>query len=389
MKMLSEVSQAMTEFPEQMFRGKLAQKTLMKAVVSIVCMADMLYGPGAYAAGWSQNLGAKPVELPLGLKFGEVYEGAIRSTNSNYMNGIELKRCDAVITNNWLGFEEIVVMMTGKRRVDGVFGTKSGFKDFDEAMINLVTLKETLSQKYGINFMGDMEPKTMGSNRSLYIMGSGAGDESVTLHADSWRKDGEGKPRIDLSIGIHSQAAARIESKELEAETASLRAAIKAVFGVDFDTPQPKAFWGFEWEKLPEPIEGLTEWRRATSHVIDAKNGNMIESVAFRRVFDGDVSSAELEAAAQRIVVALEEAYGQKLPDESKNLRLGKDYGVPAAYDATGHGANQHFVAYGAVGTLIVSIEYAEPRYALRGGKYVLVFKGGVQFSVARTGWMK
>ena len=46
-------------------------------------------------------------------------------------------------------------------------------------------------------------------------------------------------------------------------------------------------------------------------------------------------------------------------------------------------------VAYGAVGTLIVSIEYAEPRYALREGKYELVFKGGVKFSVSRAGWMK
>ena len=65
-------------------------------------MAGMMHGLGAYAAGWSQNLDAKPVELPLGLKFGEVYEGAIRSTKSDHMNGIELKRCDAVITNAWL-----------------------------------------------------------------------------------------------------------------------------------------------------------------------------------------------------------------------------------------------------------------------------------------------
>ena len=76
-----------------------------------------MHGLGAYAAGWSQNLDAKPVELPLGLKFGEVYEGAIRSTKSDHMNGIELKRCDAVITNDWLGFKEIVVTMTGKRRI--------------------------------------------------------------------------------------------------------------------------------------------------------------------------------------------------------------------------------------------------------------------------------
>ena len=51
---------------------------LIKILFPVVCIAGMMHGLGAYAAGWSQNLDAKPVELPLGLKFGEVYEGAIR-----------------------------------------------------------------------------------------------------------------------------------------------------------------------------------------------------------------------------------------------------------------------------------------------------------------------
>ena len=93
--------------------------------------------------------------------------------------------------------------------------------------------------------------------------------------------------------------------------------------------------------------------------------------------------------APRRIAAALEKAYGQKLPDVTKNLTSGKDRGIPAAYDTRNYGENQHYVAYGAVGTLIVSIEYAEPRYALREGKYELVFKGGVKFSVSRAGWMK
>ena len=50
---------------------------------------------------------------------------------------------------------------------------------------------------------------------------------------------------------------------------------------------------------------------------------------------------------------------------------------------------NQYFVAYGAVGSLFVTVEYAEPRYALRNGKYELVFKGGVKFSASRVGWMR
>ena len=86
----------------------------MWAVFSVICMAGMLHGLEASAAGWSQNLDAKPVELPPGLKFGEVYAGATKPKRSNYINGVELKLYEAVITNNWLGFEEIVVMMTGK-----------------------------------------------------------------------------------------------------------------------------------------------------------------------------------------------------------------------------------------------------------------------------------
>ena len=80
---------------------------------------------------------------------------------------------------------------------------------------------------------------------------------------------------------------------------------------------------------------------------------------------------------------------GGALPDDRKNLPKENDRGIPAAYDAEVHGANQHYVAYGAVGSLVVSIEYAEPRYALREGKYELVFKGGVKFSASRIGWIK
>lgn len=363
--------------------------TLIRSAFSVVCMAGMLHGLEASAAGWSQNLDAKPVELPQGLKFGEVYKGAARPTRSNYMNGIESKRCEAVITNSWLGFEKIVVMMTGKQRVDGVLGTRGDFKDFDEATTNLVILKETLSQKFGISFSGDTRPKTVGDGQSWSLMGIGSGDETVSLSAETWEKKGESKPKIYLSLSICSQLAKKIEAKELEAEAASLRSAIKEVFGIDFDTPQPKPLLGFDWEKLPTPIEGLTEKRCATSCVVDNKNGNLIESVSFRHVFDGDVSSAELEAAARRVAAALEKAYGQKLPNDSKNLQSEKDCCIPAAYDVAVHISNQNYVVYGAVGTLVVSIEYAEPRYALREGKYELVFKGGVKFSASRIGWIK
>ena len=101
----------MTKYSEQTFDGKIPPTTLRKIAFPAVCMAVMLYEFGALAAGWSQNLDAKPVDLPLGLKFGDVYEGAIRSTKSDYMNGIELKRCDAV-------HNERLAWLQGNRRDD-------------------------------------------------------------------------------------------------------------------------------------------------------------------------------------------------------------------------------------------------------------------------------
>ena len=90
-------------------------------------------------------------------------------------------------------------------------------------------------------------------------------------------------------------------------------------------------------------------------------------------------------------MIALEKAYGKNLPDDRKDLGPMDERGriVPAAYDTQVLMPNQYFVAYGAVGSLFVTVEYAEPRYALRNGKYELVFKGGVKFSASRAVWIR
>lgn len=366
----------------------MALKKIGGTIAAIFCMTSALCGLEAFAEEWSQNLDAKPIILPCGLKFGEVYEGTVNQVRTNYLNGIASRCYEAVITNSWYGFDEIKITLTGKKRIEGVMGIRKGGLNFDEAVSNLVIQKESLARKYGIRFMGDAAPQTNGKMRSWSITGAGANDETVFLRVAEGRSEGEKGVKTFSSMAIHSRIAAKLELKDLDAEAADLSAAIKSVFGVDLEAPQSKPLWGSSWEKLPTPIEGLTERRCATGY---QSSGKKIESVSFRRVFDGDVSRAELETAARRIVAALEKAYGMKLPDSRQNLSLGeKDYyGIPAAYDVAGRAGNQHFVAYGAVGTLVVSVEYAEPRYALRDGKYELVFKGGVKFSASRIGWIR
>lgn len=366
----------------------MAKKWIGGTIAAIFCMTSVLGGLEAFAKEWSQNLDAKPIILPCGLKFGEVYEGTVNQVRTNYLNGIASRCYEAVITNSWYGFDEIKITLTGKKRIEGVMGIRKGGLNFDEAVSNLVIQKESLARKYGIRFMGDAAPQTIGKMRSWSITGAGANDETVFLRVAEGRSEGEKGVKTFSSMAILSRIAAKLELKDLDAEAADLSAAIRSVFGVDLEAPQSKPLWGSSWEKLPTPIEGLTERRCATGY---QSSGKKIESVSFRRVFDGDVSRAELETAARRIVAALEKAYGKKLPDSRQNLSLGeKDYyGIPAAYDVAGRAGNQHFVAYGAVGTLVVSVEYAEPRYALRDGKYELVFKGGVKFSASRTGWIR
>ena len=367
-------------------------KFLARKLSAIVCMVGLLYGLKSSAEGWSQNLDAKPVELPLGLKFGEVYEGAAKPTLPTCATGMPYSQ--TVITNNWLGFEEIVVTTTGKKRVSMVAGVRKDLRDFDEAMTNLVALKETLSQKYGIRFMGNMNPSKEDGRRWLSIMGIGAGDERLDLNAETLKGEGEGKPGAWVTLLIASQAAVKIEAKEREAEaaeqSADLQAAIKKVLGVDFDAPRPGSSSSFSWERLPTPIEGLTERCYATWNVLDSRRGNSKASVSFRRVFNGDVSAAELEAAARRVAAALEKAYGRKLTYVPRDSAVDREHGVVrAAYDMCvgGEAANQHVVVQDCVGSLDVIIEYAEPRYALRDGKYELVFKGGIQLTVSRSGW--
>jgi len=361
----------------------------IRTMAAFCIAAVALCEANAQAEGYVQNLDAKPLMLPCGLKFGEVYEGAVTPGKSNYFNGIESKRYEAVITNNWRGFEVLTVILTGKKRIEGVRGMRKGGQTFDEAMTNIVRQKEAFAKEYGISFSGDAKPKCYGDMKAWSLTGKGAGEESVYMDVTESKWMGGKEMKVVSSITVMSRLADKLEAKDLDAEAAELRAAIKKVFGVDLDAPLEKPLHEYKWEKLATPVEGLTERRCSTGY--SSNRIGPIETLMYRHVFDGDVSRDELIAAAQRVVTALEKAYGKKLPDARKNLNRsdGKDHGIPAAFDTMVGDVNECCVAYGAVGSMVVTVEYAEPRYALRDGKYELVFKGGVRLSISRAGWMR
>ena len=338
----------------------------------------------AAASGYSQNLDAKPLVLPAGLKFGEVYTGEVKQARSNYINGIEKKQFEAVITNQWYGFAELTIELTETKRISGIHAVRTVEDAFAQAMTNVVRLKECFTREYGLRFSGRADPSVYGDCKSWSIDGFGVEDESVHLSVSV--RNGK-KKHAAIFLFASSCIADRLEVKDLETEAADLRKAIKSLFGVDFDKPQRKPLWGFEWEPMKKPVEGLDEWRCSTSH--STASNYPIESLMCRHVFDGDVSREELIAAAQRVVAALEKAYGRKLPDSRKNFASQTPRGIPAAYDTQSYVNEEKYLAYGRVGTLLFSVEYAEPRYAFRNGKFELVFKGGILFSVSRIAWMK
>ena len=207
----------------------MAKKWIGGTIAAIFCMTSVLGGLEAFAKEWSQNLDAKPIILPCGLKFGEVYEGTVKQVRTNYLNGIASRCYEAVMTNSWCGFDEITIMLTGKKRIEGVRGIREDGRCFDEAVSNLVMRKESLARKYGIRFMGDATPQTIGKMRSWSITGAGANDETVFLRVAEGRSEGEKGVKTFSSMAIHSRIAAKLELKDLDAEAADLSAAIKSV----------------------------------------------------------------------------------------------------------------------------------------------------------------
>ena len=89
----------------------MALKKIGGTIAAIFCMTSALCGLEAFAEEWSQNLDAKPIILPCGLKFGEVYEGTVNQVRTNYLNGIASRCYEAVITNSWYGFDEIKITL--------------------------------------------------------------------------------------------------------------------------------------------------------------------------------------------------------------------------------------------------------------------------------------
>lgn len=85
---------------------------------AIFLVVAALCGNGvAWTAEYALNIDAKPIVLPCGLKFGEVYNGEAKPVRSSYVNGIELKRYEAA-NMNWSSKAESSYLLSGRDSFD-------------------------------------------------------------------------------------------------------------------------------------------------------------------------------------------------------------------------------------------------------------------------------
>lgn len=191
------------------------------------------------------------------------------------------------------------------------------------------------------------------------------------------------------------------EQKKAHEEAKKLRETIKRLFDVDLDKPSEtydvlsvasltnaEKNVKREWTAMEKPFEGLAE-RKVNSSV--RLFAIPFGTCALRCPYAGDVSSAELEAQAKRILAGLEREYGAKIPEadtkegtEMLVKRFGE--GVPTFGDTKallGLDKKTHFV--GKVGDLAIEIGYAEPRYAKHDGQYEITCKGAVVVNFAQS----
>lgn len=191
------------------------------------------------------------------------------------------------------------------------------------------------------------------------------------------------------------------EQKQAHEEAKKLRETIQRLFGIDFDKPDESVNLlsavaltnaekdvKREWTAMEKPFEGLTERRLNQSiSFLSIPFG----VCALRCPYAGDVSAAELETQAKRILAGLEREYGEKIPkvDTKENYetlvkRLGE--GVPTFGDTRALiGLDKTTYYTGRVGDLAVEIAYAEPRYVKKADKYEIACKGAVVMNIVQS----
>ena len=199
---------------------------------------------------------------------------------------------------------------------------------------------------------------------------------------------------VDLSLRTPEQEKAHREAD-------ALRATIKRVFGVDLDAPSSTNDMSAalltltnttakaEWFPLEKPFAGCTE-RRADMGV------RMLfipmTSFAIRHAFDGHVGEEELKAESKKILDALEQEFGEKIPEYDVDAKEAEkddpqDVEPPAFGDLRAMlqlGRTGDFFK-GGVGDISIGIKYAQPSYVKRNGKYEVALRGAVVVEIVQS----
>ena len=199
---------------------------------------------------------------------------------------------------------------------------------------------------------------------------------------------------VDLSLRTPEQEKAHREAD-------ALRATIKRVFGVDLDSPSSTNDMSAalltltnttakaEWFPLEKPFAGCTE-RRADMGV------RMLfipmTSFAIRHAFDGHVGEEELKAESKKILDALEQEFGEKIPEYDVDAKEAEkddpqDVEPPAFGDLRAMlqlGRTGDFFK-GGVGDISIGIKYAQPSYVKRSGKYEVALRGAVVVEIVQS----
>ena len=200
--------------------------------------------------------------------------------------------------------------------------------------------------------------------------------------------------KVDFSLRTPEQEKAHREAD-------ALRATIKRVFGVDLDAPSSTNDMSAalltltnttakaEWFPLEKPFAGCTE-RRADMGV------RMLfipmTSFAIRHAFDGHVGEEELKAESKKILDALEQEFGEKIPEydvDAKEAEKGDspDDEPPVFGDLRAMlqlGRTGDFFK-GGVGDISIGIKYAQPSYVKRNGKYEVALRGAVVVEIVQS----
>ena len=227
---------------------------------------------------------------------------------------------------------------------------------------------------------------------------------AIERHVDRFGfSPGRSNGRIPIYTNSAATAAMSLpvteEQKKAHEEAAKIRAALKRLFGVDFDEaetpidthrlPDPEKSKDLmskpEWSAMETPFAGMTERKQK-----QAVKFMFIPLCSFslRRAYDGDVSEDELQSCARTFVAAFEAELGEKIPPAEPKDDLEKmvGSGVPAFGDVRAILQSDKRQAFaGRVGDLLLDVSYAPPRYVKKNGLYEISRRGAVVVSFTQS----